>query len=67
MRLNQFATLQRGDKIKVKTLHAGPVVFTVCGEPHSGNTLIEALDAMGTKHNIYFRDVVKFNYPEDQF
>jgi len=67
MKLNQFATLQRGDKIKVKTLVAGTIIFTVCGEPHSGNTLVEALDATGKKHNIYFRDVVPFKYPEDQF
>lgn len=60
MRLNDFATLERGEKIEVKEPWAGFSVWTVCGEPTNGNTLIDAIAEDGkTMRGIYFRDVIQ--------
>lgn len=65
MRLNEFATLQRGDRIVV-VVHANGTlndsheeVFTVSGEPLEANTLIPAITETGKQYTIYFRDVLR--------
>jgi len=67
MRLNNFATLQRGDRIKVKMYRADSQVMTVTGEPFESNTLVPVIDEAGKQYSVYFRDVLKFEYPKDQF
>jgi hypothetical protein len=60
MRINQFATLQRGDRVMIKSTRA-PQHFTIVSEPHSGNTMIDGLadgtDGDGKVYGLYFRDV----------
>ncbi len=60
MRLNDFATLQRGERIEVKRLGTcGFDVFTIVGEPKEGNTLIDAVNEQGKSYSVYFRDVIQ--------
>jgi len=58
MHLNNFATLQRGDRIRVKMYRADNQVMTVTGEPFEGNTLVPVIDETGKQYSVYFRDVL---------
>lgn len=57
MKRDDFGTLQRGDVIEV---YCGREIriFTVVDKPHSGNTMLDAISVEGTRHGIYFRDVI---------
>lgn len=66
MRLNDFATLERGEQIVVHLFKgkdaavAHDEVFVVTGEPFEGNTLVPATSkTSGKKVSVYFRDVLK--------
>ena len=63
MRLNDFAVLERGERIVVIVYElrnaSHEEVFTVTGEPFDANTLVPAVDETGHKHSIYFRDVLR--------
>jgi len=55
--LERFSTLARGDVIEVR---CGKEIriFTVASSPHSGGTLVDAVDTDGKSAGIYFRDLI---------
>lgn len=56
---SKFVALQlhRGDVIEVRVgKEIG--IFTCKGEPHSGQTMVDAVDVNGKGYGIYFRDVI---------
>lgn len=59
MRLNDFATLQRGELIEVKENKAGFSVWEVVSEPLNA-TMIRAVNIDTKKRGLlYFRDVIQ--------
>lgn len=49
--------LKRGDVMEVR-VGKEIRIFTACGDPHSGNTLIDAVDTDGKRGGVYLRDVI---------
>ena len=49
--------LKRGDVLEVR-VGKEIQIFTAKGEPHTGQTMVDAVDTNGNAHGIYFRDVI---------